>query len=178
MFTRALRVESYTAVINPPNPPVWSLWGCVMKMFSILRKFVPSLARRRVTPSPASTTYWVPLTTSRFEDCARPTVGNGPFFVPNVMTRVPLDTSLLGCALANRNNAGSAAAPAVRCRNFRRPKGDMERPSFKTQRRSLQSNDHRLVARQRLHAHIAETGFAHPTDAIRTGKIETARTGE
>src|SRR5262249_39973106 len=119
MFTRLLRLVSYIAVIKPPNPPVWSLWGCVMKMLSILRKFARSRARRRVTPSPASMIYWLPLTTSRFDDCARPASGNGPFFVPNVMTRVPfLDdaTSLFDCPQAKGDTA-DAAALAARCRN-------------------------------------------------------------
>src|SRR5215470_16660781 len=119
MFTRLLRLVSYIAVINAPNPPVWSLWGCVMKMLSILRKFARSRARRRVTPSPASMIYWLPLTTSRFDDCARPASGNGPFFVPNVMTRVPfLDDapSLFDCPQAKGDTA-DAAALAARCRN-------------------------------------------------------------
>src|SRR3979409_2027725 len=72
-----------------------------MKILSMLRKLVPSLVRRRVTPSPASMTYWAPLTTSRFDDCARPTVGVGPDLVPNVMRRVPDfgdEAAPLGCA--------------------------------------------------------------------------------
>src|SRR5262245_11697076 len=120
MFTRLLRLVSYIAVINAPSPPVWSLWGCVMKMLSILRKFAPNRARRRVTPSPASMIYWLPLTTSRFDDCARPTSGNGPFFVPNVMTRVLfLDdaTSLFDCPQAKGDTANDAAPPAARWRN-------------------------------------------------------------
>src|SRR5215470_9098973 len=120
MFTRLLRLVSYIAVINAPNPPVWSLWGCVMKMLSILRKFARSRARRRVTPTPASMTYWLPLTTSRFDDCARPASGNGPFFVPNVMMRVPfLDdaTSLFDCPQAKGDTAGNATAAAASCRD-------------------------------------------------------------
>src|SRR5580700_12096937 len=60
-----------------------------MKISSMLRKLVPSFVRRRVTPSPASMTYWAPLTISRFDDCARPIVGAGPARVPSVISRVP-----------------------------------------------------------------------------------------
>src|SRR5215216_5450416 len=90
------------------------------EMLSILRKLVPNFVRRRVTASPASMMYWASLTTSKFDDGARPTVGPGPLLVPNVMTRVPFSdeaTSLVGCALAKRETAGSADAAAARCRN-------------------------------------------------------------
>src|SRR5450631_4880307 len=100
MSTGLVRLASYTTLINAPNPLVWSLWGCVMKMVPILRKLVPSLVRRRVTPSPASMTYCAPLTISRLDDCARPTPGVGPALVPSVMRRVPDrgDGLGLGCA--------------------------------------------------------------------------------
>src|SRR5579863_1932445 len=89
MSTGLMRLASYTTLIRAPSPLVWSLWGWVMKMTPILRKLVPSLVRRRVTPSPASMTYWAPLTISRFDDCARPIVGAGPARVPSVIRRVP-----------------------------------------------------------------------------------------
>src|SRR5437763_8155993 len=59
-----------------------------MKMLSMSRMAIPARVRRRVTPSPASTTYDAPLTIRTFDDCARPTVGPGPPLVPNVMRRV------------------------------------------------------------------------------------------
>src|SRR3984957_11593387 len=84
-----MRLASYTTLIKAPRPLVWSLWGGVMKISSILRKLVPSLVRRRVTPSPASMTYWALLTISRFDDCARPIVGAGPERVQSVIRREP-----------------------------------------------------------------------------------------
>src|SRR5215471_11039070 len=176
MFTRFLRLASYTAVINAPNPPVWSLWGCVMKMLSILRKFARSRARRRVTPSPASMIYWLPLTTSRFDDCARPASRTGPFFVPNVMTRVLFldDTmSLFDCPQATGDTASEAAALAAKCRKMRRRSFMM--PSINVRRRpitdhirhvSLIAHDHRLVSCQSLNAHVPKSDLAHPTNAV------------
>src|SRR3984957_10583947 len=83
-----MRLASYTTLIKAPRPLVWSLWGGVMKISSILRKLVQSLVRRRVTPSPASMTDWALLTISRFDDCARPVVGARPARVPSVIRRV------------------------------------------------------------------------------------------
>src|SRR5260221_439721 len=75
-----------------------------MKMVPRSRKLIPALARRRVTPSPASTRYSAPLTIRRLADCARPVLGTGPPAVPNVMRRVPLFALPLG-ALINRGIA-------------------------------------------------------------------------
>src|SRR6266566_6561716 len=73
-------------------------------MFPISRTLIPAFARRRATPSPASTTYNAPLTIRRFDDCARWALGGGPAVVPTVMRRVPafdgvgLVCAMLSCA--------------------------------------------------------------------------------
>src|SRR5580700_11797461 len=46
---------------------------------------------RRVTPSPASIRYSVPLTTSRLDVCARSLEGSGPPRVPRVISVVSAD---------------------------------------------------------------------------------------
>src|SRR5262245_34657496 len=70
-----------------------------MKMVPTSRTLNQALAMRRVTPSPASTTYRVSLTISKFEHCARWARGGGPATVPSVIRRVStLDGGVLICA--------------------------------------------------------------------------------
>src|SRR3979490_2251374 len=64
------------------------------------RTLIPAFATRRAAPSPASTIYNVPLTISRFDDCARWALGGGPATVPSVIRRVPdFDGAGLVCAM-------------------------------------------------------------------------------
>jgi hypothetical protein len=37
------------------------------------------------------------------------------------------------------------------------------------------SNDHRLISREGLDAHVVKVGLSHPADAIRAGEVETTR---
>src|SRR5437763_6248228 len=60
---------------------------------------------RRVAPSPASTRYGVPLTTSRFDDCVRPGRGSGPPLVPRVMSTVPF-AACFACVAGVCDSAG------------------------------------------------------------------------
>src|SRR5262245_54393409 len=79
-----------------------------MKIVPTSRTLKPAFAIRRATPSPASTTYNVPLTIRRLDDCARWALGGGPAVVPSVMRRVPafdgagLVCAMLSCASAKR----------------------------------------------------------------------------
>src|SRR5690349_10657889 len=61
-----------------------------MNTLPMRRTSKPARAMRRAAPSPASIRYGVPLTTSRFEACARPPRGSGPPAVPSVTSTVPL----------------------------------------------------------------------------------------
>lgn len=39
---------------------------------------------------------------------------------------------------------------------------------------SFRPDDHQLIFRERFHAHVTETRFAHPADAIRSREVEPA----
>jgi len=72
------------------------------------RMSTPAFARRRATPSPASTMYSVPLTISRLDDWAWWALGFGPPSVPSVMRRVAVfDGAGLVCAML------SCASPTI-----------------------------------------------------------------